>query len=371
MPRPSSLVVEGSSGQTLFTFSSETASLIKFLTVALIKSPESIEAKSQRNPDSLIQGSLSPEKILTDLSPSLHECYPDGPSCSYRLDMTSGETGYETESRNEIICSGNSHSNISVLGETSLQEKNSLEEITESPESCANPGDELEVQGTAESDSHLNRFCGEHKTFSLVGENKVKSSDYKQNGSSNQERILSGNTLCQSLEDRPATFGDRLEDLEVFCFSDTQDIVWSSKDKEDWSTSLAQSNDDSISSDIKAREQRLQQKNLIFVTGEFAVALHQLGFKNVPAYAKESVLSDGVTPMEDDNNPDSFMVVNYSNNDIHFVRRQQEPDKPDNLLDLFGHVTGLCLTADQRCVCLTEMFYTVILHLVYTLILTP
>ena len=89
------------------------------------------------------------------------------------------------------------------------------------------------------------------------------------------------------------------------------------------------------------------EKNLILVTGEFAVALHQIGFKNVPPYSKESVLSSGATPMDSDN-PEGYMVVNYSNNDIHIVHRQQKLDTPDHLIDLFGHVTGLCLTPDQR-----------------------
>lgn len=96
------------------------------------------------------------------------------------------------------------------------------------------------------------------------------------------------------------------------------------------------------------------EKNLILVTGEFAVALHQIVFKNVPPYAKESVLARGTTPMDADN-PEAFMVVNYSNNDIHIVNGQQQLDTPDHLIDLFGHVTGLCLTPDQRSVILIFM----------------
>lgn len=98
-------------------------------------------------------------------------------------------------------------------------------------------------------------------------------------------------------------------------------------------------------SEYYSKEDKL--KNLIFVTGEFAVALHQLGFKNIPP-SRESALSREATQFDGGNMDGYNMVVNYSNNDIHIVQRQQEPDKPDHLCDLYGHVTGLCLTPDQR-----------------------
>jgi hypothetical protein len=91
---------------------------------------------------------------------------------------------------------------------------------------------------------------------------------------------------------------------------------------------------------------RNYSRNLIFVTGEFAVALHQLGFKNV----SPSVIDIAISPLDSDSllsTGESHMVVNFSNNDIQ-LRPIRISDKPDNLLDLFGHVTGLCLSHDHR-----------------------
>jgi len=91
---------------------------------------------------------------------------------------------------------------------------------------------------------------------------------------------------------------------------------------------------------------RNYSRNLIFVTGEFAVALHQLGFKIV----SPSVIDKAISPMDSDSSlstGESHMVVNFSNNDIQ-LRPIRISDKPDNLLDLFGHVTGLCLSHDHR-----------------------
>lgn len=91
---------------------------------------------------------------------------------------------------------------------------------------------------------------------------------------------------------------------------------------------------------------RNYSRNLIFVTGEFAVALHQLGFKNV----SPSVIDKAINPLDSDSllsTGESHMVVNFSNNDIQ-LRPIRISDKPDNLLDLFGHVTGLCLSHDHR-----------------------
>lgn len=48
------------------------------------------------------------------------------------------------------------------------------------------------------------------------------------------------------------------------------------------------------------------------------------------------------------------MVVNFSNNDIH-VQPLRKSDKPDHLIDLFGHVTGLCLSRDSRQVVVSKL----------------
>ncbi|WAQ99947.1 FBXW5-like protein [Mya arenaria] len=93
-------------------------------------------------------------------------------------------------------------------------------------------------------------------------------------------------------------------------------------------------------------------KNLIYVTGEFAVALHQLGFKNIsPLHGGGS--SSSSQPFGEDgelgeDRAGYDMVVNYSNNDVHWLEQPHPADTPDHLIDLHGHVTGLCLSADHR-----------------------
>lgn len=99
-------------------------------------------------------------------------------------------------------------------------------------------------------------------------------------------------------------------------------------------------------------------QNMIFVTGEFAVALHQVGFKNL----SPPISNDNTSPRRDSDvssnsdldelgfepsQEESHMVVNFSNNDIQ-LRRIRKSDKPDHLIDLYGHVTGLCLSSDHR-----------------------
>ncbi|KAH3836636.1 F-box/WD repeat-containing protein 5-like [Dreissena polymorpha] len=97
-----------------------------------------------------------------------------------------------------------------------------------------------------------------------------------------------------------------------------------------------------------------KMKNLIYVTGEFAVALHQIGFKNIPTCNQTffgqtgSVNVRSYSGQQDGAGAGYNMVVNYSNNDVHLVQQPPKPDSPDQLMDLSGHVTGLCLTPDQR-----------------------
>ena len=96
-------------------------------------------------------------------------------------------------------------------------------------------------------------------------------------------------------------------------------------------------------------------KNLIFVTGDFAVALHQLGIKNVSPSFLESKrkrpsdldIMDVDVQEDDDRLWEQHMVVNFSNNDIH-LQHVHKSDKPDHLIDLYGHVTGLALSHDNR-----------------------
>lgn len=104
-------------------------------------------------------------------------------------------------------------------------------------------------------------------------------------------------------------------------------------------------------SDLSPLCSECQDKNysrhLIFVTGEFAIALHQLGFKNVSPLVLDQAESQNNTNTDSTAAGESHMVVNFSNNDIQ-LRPVRVSDKPDNLLDLFGHVTGLCLSHDHR-----------------------
>jgi F-box/WD-40 domain protein 5 len=115
-----------------------------------------------------------------------------------------------------------------------------------------------------------------------------------------------------------------------------------------WSPSCSAKTKDSRPSIPAAEDASL--KNLIFVTGEFAVALHQLGIKNVSTETLSKQTSSAgdqeVSEMEVDVE-NHHMVVNFSNNDIH-VQPYRKSDKPDHLIDLFGHVTGLCLSRDNR-----------------------
>ncbi|XP_050400614.1 F-box/WD repeat-containing protein 5 [Patella vulgata] len=77
---------------------------------------------------------------------------------------------------------------------------------------------------------------------------------------------------------------------------------------------------------------------LIYVTGEFAVALHQVGVKLIP----KDILSK---PDLDD--VETHMVMHVSNHEIG-IRPDWKPDSSDQMIDLNGHVTGLCLSKDNR-----------------------
>ncbi|XP_033750037.1 F-box/WD repeat-containing protein 5-like [Pecten maximus] len=109
-----------------------------------------------------------------------------------------------------------------------------------------------------------------------------------------------------------------------------------------------------------AKDQTATTQNMIFVTGEFAVALHQVGFKNLsPPISNDNTKTRPHRDSDLSSNSDldelgceasqeeSHMVVNFSNNDIQ-LRRIRKSDKPDHLIDLYGHVTGLCLSSDHR-----------------------
>ncbi|XP_046377978.1 F-box/WD repeat-containing protein 5-like [Haliotis rufescens] len=93
----------------------------------------------------------------------------------------------------------------------------------------------------------------------------------------------------------------------------------------------------------------LKLRNLIYVTGEFAVALHQLGFKDISPNTISDIVVERTmeSVVTDLDSIQSHMVVNYSNQDIE-MRRIRKPDMSDHMIDLNGHVTGLCLSQDNR-----------------------
>ncbi|XP_062589029.1 F-box/WD repeat-containing protein 5-like [Saccostrea cucullata] len=246
LPNDTPPVVEEGVGQNLFTFSSETASLIKFLTVANIT-------------DQTVEAVASQPKA----------------SCKVKDFQTGNEDSLDTEN---MCCNYNQNQNSHNLG-------------------------------------------------AYNGEGKCKCSlDEGRSGKKAESVVLST--------------GNKLED------SDSLSTCTNSMDSD--SLSICTKVDDSNFS--SAVEEDSSVKNLIFVTGEFAVALHQLGIKNVSA---DSVLKLTSTRNEKEaeemevSEESHHMVVNFSNNDIH-VQPVRKSDKPDHLIDLFGHVTGLCLSSDNR-----------------------
>jgi hypothetical protein len=287
-PSPS---VEESSGRPLFTFSSETASLIKFLTVANIAKSNAADVGNN------IKESLDELSIIMDGEES-------GIPVEH-LDCDKDEDEHCDEHE------------ISVKGAALLSNRKSDKCMTDEME-CS-MGDmaesleeyQMELVSMATDDKNICRNCSK----------VIKS----------EKSVLSGQSMCTCVNKGNGNIGSRdklterpsVLELGACC-------------------SKSLKNPTATETGTKQIE-----KNLILVTGEFAVALHQIGFKNVPPYSKESILASGATPMDSDN-PEGFMVVNYSNNDIHIVHRQQKLDTPDHLIDLFGHVTGLCLTPDQR-----------------------
>lgn len=106
------------------------------------------------------------------------------------------------------------------------------------------------------------------------------------------------------------------------------------------------------SSSTKSADSKLTTKYLIFVTGEFAVALHQIGIKvmtvNEAGHCTNRAGHGAGHSCQNSQpgNGHGHIVVNVRNNDIEM--RDRQPDKTDFLLDLHGHVTGMCLSNDSR-----------------------
>ena len=121
--------------------------------------------------------------------------------------------------------------------------------------------------------------------------------------------------------------------------------------QEDWTSCYDQQEDGSPGCDQQengSAECDEQGHCLIYVTGEFAVALHQLGFKALSHERSNSRTDQECSSSQLDlDNIESHMVVNYSNQLIE-MQQVRRPDPFDHLIDLNGHITGLCLSWDHR-----------------------
>ncbi|ESO88154.1 hypothetical protein LOTGIDRAFT_126606 [Lottia gigantea] len=81
---------------------------------------------------------------------------------------------------------------------------------------------------------------------------------------------------------------------------------------------------------------------LLYVTGNFSVALHQIGVNTIPSdlshhSATEDLNSDDI----------GHMVMHLGKNEIE-IQPNRKPDSWDQMIDLNGHVTGLCLSDNKR-----------------------
>ena len=308
------MAVEDTSGRPLFTFSSETASLIKFLSVASVvpsscgkcnRAGHNFPTSSKYNCKNLETAVVDDNLIGTKTC-----------TCQKKIEL-----GY------------------------SLQADSKPSQLTLDKES---PCD----SESGASDSSLLQNCGSPSHNSEdVSHFSSNRTDTKTENSDDSDS--SATVKPKKIKVDCSDFGavDR-QDTNTNCSACCSDLL---------SETLASSSPDCYlneNTNQKSRTGPLDpsgckhevesselSKNLIFVTGEFAVALHQLGFKNVPTLNEDSSRR---RTLSESNPSDGYMVVNYSNNDIHIVQRQDSPDKPDNLIDLFGHVTGLCLSKDQR-----------------------
>lgn len=300
-PEPVPQILE-SQGRPLFTFSSETASLIKFLTVSTAL-PVGIQSCDKT------------ERTSHGGAPCSGDFSPNSPDCDVCKTIVFNQDLTPAVDRQKQVM----YSNIAASGVSAVQ-------------------DRMETDDSK---------C----MYRMYKQSQQTQTDGAQCGCSNTQAHKLCKTCVNYRSLRPGSSREvEMKDPE-FCSGDHVDLdrhkVIKSKKSHHVIKSVPkhQSQAQACVPDNLHLHSRL--KNLIFVTGEFAVALHQLGFKNIPP-SRESALARGAIQYDLGNMDAYNMVVNYSNNDIHIVQRQQEPDKPDHLIDLYGHVTGLCLTPDQR-----------------------
>ena len=319
---PSSAVVDESSGRPLFTFSSETASLIKFLSVAAVvpgscrdpstsagvrsMSSEKVENKNQPL-SSHIEGENEPSNSCSnsDNKRASEYCYTSG----QWTDAGHSHVEDDIESQSDIESSKTSPLEMHNINSPSHNTQDSNFQITPEVDSKVDNSDDSDSSSTIQP-KKIKVDCSDNSAINLQGKHLYSA----ECSAHSQNKIVA----------------NKSSECHLNVNNNQRSVI------------------DSISCHdcIQGRESSEVSKNLIFVTGEFAVALHQLGFKNVPSISESA--SRGRTLSDSSAGDDGYMVVNYSNNDIHIVQRQDRTDKPDSLIDLFGHVTGLCLSEDQR-----------------------
>lgn len=325
LPLPASTpTVEESSGQPILTFNSETASLIKFLTVANIVSEDENDFDDKAASPSM----KDHDKVVSkeDLSTS-------------DIDMNVGVSSIHMLGDEDDLSTGDIDMNVGVSSVHNIDVKCDNKKTLISSDESSTSGIRTNSEGN-EANQHVIDHIGQMEGCT-VDSIEDSASDISE----------SGQRICKTSVNCVGTTKQALDDTVDCDSSYRRDLTEEQEEvNKHRPTNLELFESGLKSMGIIGKRETMKKatdKNLILVTGEFAVALHQIGFKNVPAYSRESVLASGATPMDADD-PDGFMVVNYSNNDIHIVHRQQELDMPDHLIDLFGHVTGLCLTSDQR-----------------------
>ena len=323
-PHSPPTVVEESSGRPLFTFSSETASLIKFLSVAVVipatcrecRTSAGLKLKSDNVEGKNQHSSASNTECENENQPSTSCSNSDSKNLRASDDSdTCGLKTYVDDSHKEADRESQSFKESSKTNSTEMHNINSPSHNTKESKIQLVSEDDTKVENSDDSDSSstiqpkkIKKDCSDNSAINLPGEHSAPCGACSEN-----ENVAISSSDCHlNVNNNQRTVPDSI----------------------------------SCNNCIQMREKSEVSKNLIFVTGEFAVALHQLGFKNVPSISESS--SRGRILSDSNAGDDGYMVVNYSNNDIHIVQRQDRTDKPDSLIDLFGHVTGLCLSDDQR-----------------------
>ncbi|KAK3607875.1 hypothetical protein CHS0354_038305 [Potamilus streckersoni] len=327
------------SGRALFTFSSETASLIKFLTVADIPIRKTLSANTSIT--SLPENDsddYTMETLLVDHMEVPKTTHPV--SCCDKYVLFDGEEIQEEDG--SIV---NQTKTITFAAENIVTEKDdSIEMFLKEHSGVLREANKVDHYSHSVIQSRVKMYTAGH-----ISKSKALSEKGVSDGIASMDIESHSGTHSLNLKS-PDEKGDN--STSAFAELAASFVDESLSDYSDFDVNINNNASSGLNPKIKAlplssitlKPPEDFSKNLIFVTGEFAVALHQLGFKNLTKSTWES-LSLAHSPDIDCHN--SHMVVNYSNHDIH-MRGNQILDKPDHLIDLDGHVTGLCLSDDHR-----------------------